>query len=207
MAEPFTGILPKGAAAVDGEMTDVVSNVLLVKAFGGFALERRRFASQVKQEMTARQRSLRYLEKVRLFHAATTALLVSGLLAWAILLWQHGTASTGSVVLVCTLGISVLAATRDLAVALVDITQHMARLAEALSTLLVPNELADHPKAVPLHRAGAGIVFQNISFHYPGRSASDQASQLTHQTRRASWSCRPFRRWKIDSASASATNV
>ena len=155
------------AAAVDGEMADVVGNVLLVKAFGGFTSERNRFAGKVGQEMGARRRSLRYLEKLRLFHALATAILVAGLLGWAIMLWQHGAASTGTVVLVCTLGVSVLAATRDLAVALVDITQHMASLAEALRTLLVPHELGDRPGAVPLARAGAEITFQDVSFHYP----------------------------------------
>ncbi len=63
------------------------------------------------------------------------------------MLWQQGAATTGDVVLVCTLGLSVLHATRDLAVALVDVTQHMARLSEALATLLVPHELRDHPSA------------------------------------------------------------
>ncbi len=52
--------------------------------------------------------------------------------------------------LVCTLGLSLLSATRDLAVALVDVTQHMARLAEALATLLSPHELGDHPQAAAL---------------------------------------------------------
>ena len=156
------------AAAVDGEITDVVGNVMLVKAFGGLAHERRRFRDKIGQEMGARRRSLLYLEKLRLFHAVTTALLVTGLLTWAILLWEHNAATTGTVVLVCTLGVSILAATRDLTVALVDVTQHMARLAEALRTLLVPHELGDHPAAVPLARAGAGISFEDVSFHYPG---------------------------------------
>ena len=124
--------------------------------------------TKIGQEMTARRRSLLYLEKLRLFHAAATAILITGMLTWAILLWQQGAATTGTVVLVCTLGVSILAATRDLAVALVDITQHMARLAEALRTLLVPHELGDHPAAVPLARGGAGIVFDDISFRYPG---------------------------------------
>src|SRR5262249_18362427 len=90
-----------------------------------------------------------------------------GLLAWAILLWQRGTATTGDVVLICTLGISILHATRDLAVALVDVTQHMARLSEALATLLIPHELRDHPEAAPLAERGTDLVFENISFHYP----------------------------------------
>ena len=79
-----------------------------------------------------------------------TIVLTVAVLAWAIVLWQRGQASAGDVVLVCTLGFTVLHATRDLAVALVDVTQHMARLAEAIGTLLQPHELREHPKAVPL---------------------------------------------------------
>src|SRR5258707_10931876 len=89
------------------------------------------------------------------------------LLAWPIVLWQNGPATAGDVVLVCTLGLSILHATRDLAVALVDVTQHMARLSEALATLLIPHELRDHPEAAPLVRQGAAIEFDNVSFAYP----------------------------------------
>ena len=71
--------------------------------------------------MTARGRSLRYLEKLRVFHAGCTALLSAGLLGWGIVLWQKGQASTGDVVLVSTMGFTILHGTRDLAVALVDI--------------------------------------------------------------------------------------
>jgi ATP-binding cassette subfamily B protein len=156
------------AAAVDGEMGDVVGNVLLVKAFGGLAHERRRFNSTVENEMWARRRSLRYLEKLRILHAFITIVLIVCLLAWAILLWQHGAATTGEVVLVCTLGLSVLQATRDLAVALVDVTQHMARLSEALETLLVAHELHDHPKAKALISSAVGIKFKDVAFAYRG---------------------------------------
>ncbi len=156
------------AAAVDGEMADVVSNMPLVRAFGGFLREHRRFDTTVDRELHARRRSLLYLEKLRIFHAVVTVLLTLGLLAWAIMLWQRGEATTGEVVLACTLSISVLSATRDLAVALVDITQHFARLAEAVATLLVPHELRDHPEAEPLIRRGASVKFEHVDFRYPG---------------------------------------
>src|SRR5258707_5365404 len=156
------------AAAVDGEMVDVVNNLPLVRAFCGLSLEHDRFDATVNREVTARGRSLRYLEKLRLTHAAITVVLTIALLAWAIVLWQRGGASTGDVVLVCTLGLSILNATRDLAVALVDVTQHVARLTEAIATLLLPHELRDHPKAEPLVKAGAAIVFDKVSFRYPG---------------------------------------
>ena len=156
------------AAAVDGEMVDVINNMPLVRAFCGLGYEHDRFDATVNRELNARGRSLRYLETLRLLHAAVTVVLTIALLAWAIVLWQRGGASTGDVVLICTLGLSILHATRDLAVALVDVTQHVARLSEATATLLVPHELRDHPQAEPLVRAGAAIVFNNVSFRYPG---------------------------------------
>src|SRR6516162_64210 len=156
------------AAAVDGEMVDVINNMPLVRAFCGLSFEHQRFDATVDRELVARGRSLRYLEKLRLTHAAVTVVLTIALLAWAITLWQRGGATTGDVVLVCTLGLSILNATRDLAVALVDVTQHVARLTEAIATLLLPHELRDHPEAEPLIKSGAAIVFNNISFRYPG---------------------------------------
>ena len=155
------------AATVDGEMVDVISNMPLVRAFGGFLREHRRFDTTVDRELRARRKSLLYLERLRIFHAAVTVLLTLGLLAWAIVLWQHGKATTGDVVLACTLAISVLSATRDLAVALVDITQHIARLTEAVATLLVPHELRDHPQAEPLVHRGASVKFEHVDFRYP----------------------------------------
>ena len=156
------------AAAVDGEMVDVISNLPLVRAFCGLSYEHDRFDATVERELDARGRSLRYLEKLRLLHAVVTILLTIALLAWVITLWQKGAATTGDVVLVCTLGISILSATRDLAVALVDVTQHQARLTEAIATLLLPHELKDHPEAEPLIKSGAAVTFNNVAFKYPG---------------------------------------
>jgi ATP-binding cassette subfamily B protein len=156
------------AAAVDGEMVDVINNMPLVRAFCALSFEHDRFDATVNRELTARGRSLRYLEKLRIMHAGITVALTIALLAWAIVLWQQGGATTGDVVLVCTLGLSILSATRDLAVALVDVTQHVARLTEAIATLLLPHELRDHPEAGPLVKSGAAIAFNNISFRYPG---------------------------------------
>jgi ATP-binding cassette subfamily B protein len=156
------------AAAVDGEMADVIGNLSLVRAFCGLPREHRRFDRTVHHEMTARQRSLLYLERLRMIHAAVTIVLTVGLLAWAIRLWQAGSISAGDVVLTCTLGLSVLHATRDLAIALVDVTQHLARLSEAIATLLLPHELRDHPEAAPLIRSGASVEIRNVAFRYAG---------------------------------------
>src|ERR1700739_270301 len=88
------------AAAVDGEMVDVINNMPLVRAFCGLNFEHERFDATVNRELTARGRSLRYLEKLRLTHAGVTVALTIALLALAILLWRGGGATSGDVGLV-----------------------------------------------------------------------------------------------------------
>ena len=158
------------AAAVDGELVDVISNMPLVRAFGATFRERERFAGRVDRELTSRRQSLRYLEKLRVFHAVATAMLTAGLLAWAIMLWQQGVATTGDVVLVSTMGFTILHGTRDLAVALVNTVQQVARLSEALSTLLVPHTLNDREGAESLPQAQGRVTFERVNFAYPDGS-------------------------------------
>lgn len=172
--KPLHHDFARKAANVDGEMVDVIGNMPLVKAFCGLTREHYRFDKTVDRELRSRRRSLIYLEKLRLGHAIVTVMLTLALVAWAITLWQRGDASAGDVVLVCTLGISVLSATRDLAVALVDVTQHMARLSEALGTLLVPHDLSDADQAAALQHEKPQVAFENVSFCYPaGRKVFD----------------------------------
>ncbi len=156
------------AALVDGEMVDVVANMGLTRAFGRVALECSRLDATIAGELTARGRSLRHLEKLRIAHALTVVVMTVALLVWALTLWQSGRATAGDVVLICTLGLSLLSATRDLAVALVDVTQHWARLGEALVTLLSPHEFTDLPDAKPLLVRGAHIAVERLAFRYPG---------------------------------------
>ncbi|MEX3611945.1 MAG: ABC transporter ATP-binding protein [Burkholderia sp.] len=157
------------AAAVDGELVDVISNMALVRAFGMTLREQKRFDQTVKAEMDARQQSLLYLEKLRLLHAVITAMLSAGLLGWTLLLWDQGKATSGDIVLVSSLGFTILHGTRDLAVALVDVTQHIARLAEAVQTILEPHDMPDRSDAVELKSHGGRVEFDRVTFAYPHR--------------------------------------
>ena len=160
------------AARVDGELLDIINNMPLVRAFGATRRERVRFSQRMEGEMSSRSRSLRYLEKLRLIHAVLTAILTGGLLVWAVLLWHSHAASVGDVVMVVTLGFMILHGTRDLAVALVETIQHVARLAEALSTLLLPHDMPDAADAGGFHGQPKGeIVFDHVSYAYPGGGA------------------------------------
>jgi ATP-binding cassette, subfamily B, bacterial len=158
------------AAAVDGELVDVIGNMSVVRAFGAMFRERQRIAGTIGVEMTARRTSLIYLERLRLIHAVITAALIASVLGWGLLLWQEGQATVGDVVLITGLSIGILHCTRDLAVALVDLTQHVARLDEAIGSLLIEHELPDRPDAQPLRPGVGQVTFDRVRFAYPGRA-------------------------------------
>jgi ATP-binding cassette subfamily B protein len=157
------------AASVDGELVDVIGNMPTVRAFVATARECLRFGGILEQEMTSRTASLRHLEKLRLLHAVATVLLSCVLLGWVLWLWTEGRATTGDVVLVGSLGFAILHGTRDLAVALVDMVQHVARLADAAQSLLVPREMEEKVGVPPLQIRDANIDFENVTFSYAGR--------------------------------------
>jgi ATP-binding cassette subfamily B protein len=97
--------------------------------------------------------------------------LITGVVAWGLMLWQHGQATVGDLVLITSLSIGILHCTRDLAVALVDLTQHVARLEEAIGSLLIDHELPDRIDAKHLVPGAGEVVFDHVGFAYPGRAA------------------------------------
>jgi ATP-binding cassette, subfamily B, bacterial len=155
------------AAGVSGELTDVIANIGLVRAFAAASRERRRLSGSIADEMSAQQESLRSLERLRLFHAACVFAVSAGVLCWAVLLWRAGRVTTGDVVLTTTLGFTVLHASRDLAMAMVDLVQHFAKLGEALQVVCLPHEMQDAPHARPLIDLGGSVSFLNVCFSYP----------------------------------------
>jgi len=155
------------AAHVSGDLADIVSNIGLVRAFGAARREQDRLSSKIQDEMQAQRASLRSLERLRLLHAVTVFIVTAGVLAWSVELWRRGKISTGDVVLTTTLGFTVLHASRDLAMALVDMVQQFAKLGEAVQILGLPHEMQDAPSARPLVVRGGTIQFTHVGFSYP----------------------------------------
>ena len=157
------------AAAVDGELVDVIGNFGVVRAFGATFREQSRIGATMDREMAVRRRSLYYMEHLRLIHAVLTALMTAGVVGYSIVLWEAGMATVGDIVLLTSLAFTILHGTRDLAVSLVDLTQYVARLDEAISTLLIPHELPDRTNAPDLIAGPGAVTFEAVTFSYPGR--------------------------------------
>ena len=102
------------------------------------------------------------------------------MVAWGILLWQQGQATVGDIVLITALSFTILHSTRDLAVALVDLTQHVARLEEAIGALLIAARTAGPAGCDAAACRGAGqVTFEHVRFAYPGRAPVLREFDLT----------------------------
>jgi ATP-binding cassette subfamily B protein len=155
------------AAAVNGYLSDVVSNIGLVRTFGAGPREYAKLSEEIEHEMSAQRASLRALERLRLLHALAVLTITAGVLAWSVMLWRTGRVTTGDVVLTTTLCFTVLHASRDLAMALVDLVQQLAKLGEAVQELGLPHEMPDEPDAKPLLNLGGSAALVNVCFSYP----------------------------------------
>jgi len=155
------------AAAVTGDLTDIVSNISVVRAFGAAHREQERLSGKIRDELSAQRQSLFALERLRLFHAVSVFVVTAGVLVWSIALWRARQITTGDVVLATTLGFTVLHASRDLAMALVDLTQHFAKLNEAIQVLGLAHEMPDASDAKPLIRLGGSVTLADVGFSYP----------------------------------------
>ena len=155
------------AAAVTGDLADVVGNIGLVRAFAAVHGERERLSRRIGHEMSAQSDSLRALERIRLFHAVCVFFVTAAVVVWSVLLWRAGRITTGDVVLATTLGFTVLHASRDLAMAMVDLLLDAARLREAVRSLGAPHEMADAPFTRQLIPLGGSVSFLDVCFSYP----------------------------------------
>lgn len=155
------------AARVTGDLTDIVSNMGLVHSFGAIGREKQRVGREIRREMKAQRASLFSLERLRLFHAVTVFAVIAAVLYASVYLWHMGSLTTGDVVMIVTLGFTVLHASRDFAMALVNTVQQFAKLGEAVQVLGLPHEMTDEDDAQPVKVDGGGIRFDRISFAYP----------------------------------------
>jgi ATP-binding cassette, subfamily B, bacterial len=157
------------AAEVGGELVDVLSNIWVVKAFSARARERARFEQFLKVEQDAHRDSLMYVERMRVMHDVGLWLMAGGMLAWTLHLWSEGRVTPGDVILTLAMAFRILHGSRDLAFALVNTSQFIARIADSIQVIGENHRVVDEPGARPLIHLGGSIEFEEVDFSYLAR--------------------------------------
>jgi ATP-binding cassette subfamily B protein len=165
-ARPLQQAFAEQGSRVNGELVDVVSNIFTVMAFSAREREYERLRKAFGFEAAAHRRSWLYLEKARAVHDLCMWLMAGAMLIWAVEAWRAGLNMAGDVVLISAMTFRILHGSRELALSLVDASQHFGVIADMLDTVAVPHEVADRPDA-PAFRPGPGaIALHDVSFGY-----------------------------------------
>ena len=143
------------AAETAGSLADVLSNIGLVRAHGPMARERDRLRDHLAAERRAHLRSWMFLERLRGGHDVAFWLVTAGLLAAAVLAWDAGAITTGSVVITMTLSLRVLSGARELALSALGLAQQLGAVAEAEAALRLRPDPAAAPAVSPAPRPRA----------------------------------------------------
>jgi ATP-binding cassette subfamily B protein len=167
-ARPLQQAFAEQASQVGGELVDVVSNIFTVMAFSARAREYERLRQAFGLEARAQRRSWLFLEKARAFHDVCMWLMAGAMLIWAAEAWRAGAIEAGDVVLISALTFRILHGSRELALSLVDASQHFGVIAEMLHVVAVPHEVADRPDAPPFEPGPGAIAFHDVCFAYDG---------------------------------------
>jgi ATP-binding cassette subfamily B protein len=154
------------AASVAGEIIDVVANHATVRMFGGAGRETSRLAEAIGGEAAAQRNALQHIERLRLAHAAAVWAVSGVTLAWGVWLWQQGRSSAGDVVVCGSVTLALLQASRDFAVALVEMSHHWSRVGEAIETLMVAHDMPDGAELPPLLPERGAITLEAVSFQH-----------------------------------------
>ena len=154
------------AGQTGGEMVDVLTNIWSIKAFAAGARERARLRYTLDGEAKSQRVSWMFTEKARVIHDVMLWMMAGSMLVWALTLWKSGSISAGDVVVISTLVFRILHGSRDLAVALVEIEQHVNYLGQTLRVVGVPHEVVDVDDAAPFRRGGGAVRFEGVTFGY-----------------------------------------
>jgi len=167
------------AATVAGDLVDTITNMWTVKAFSARRREWERLRTGFEAEAVAQRRSWMYLEIARLLHDLALWIMAAGILTWAVTLWSRGHASPGDVVVVASLTLRILHSSKDMALSLVDVAQHVGFIEETLAVVAKPRTVADQPGAPALVCSAGRVELRNVSFGYgSGRRALENVSLI-----------------------------
>ncbi len=149
-----------------GEVTDSLSNILLIKIFG-----------QEKNEIDKLQHDLQHVNRAattavkneEMFRALqlvtlTTFQICSSFLA--LYLWKLQKIGVADVVLILMLSVNILSYFTRLLYEMINIRTSLGQLTDALTFLRVPHEIVDIPDASALLVKKGKIEFKNITFGY-----------------------------------------
>jgi len=151
---------------VAGNLIDVISNMWAVKVFSARAREANRLHAQFADEAVAQRTSWMYTERTRTLYDLAVWAAASAMTFWAVKAWDRHTITPGDVVIITALTFRVLHGSRDVALALVDVSLQYGYVDDTLRAIGQTHGLVDPPFAAANVDGPGRVVFRDVTFGY-----------------------------------------
>lgn len=158
-------------ALVNGWITDILSNLSLVRLFDRLNFEQKRLRPILGQEYLTRCLSTKAWFNQHLLIGLTITLLSFALLVLTVWLWSRNELSLAEMIFVLTSVISGLTWMNDLHIFLQDIQAGCSEVEKMLEPFARPWDIVDAENAKKLRIRQGGIEFRNVEFAYNGKKA------------------------------------
>lgn len=169
-ADAYEHLHGEARSTLLGKIVDSFTNNFAVNLFYRFVHEKNIALSYQKVEQETNETSRLYVVKMMWFLSLFYFVFVClGIFGSLIYLWLHNHITTGQVVQVFTMMLSLSTILWAVGLELPILFQSFGILKQAYALMLDPQDIADQPGAEELNVSSGEILFDNVSFHYGKR--------------------------------------
>ena len=161
-------------SAITGRIVDSYTNIQSVKLFAHTRTEEAYAGEAIEHARRTFMDQMRVITLMDLGLTLLNGLLIVAVVELALLLWQSGHATIGTVAAASALTLRLNAMTGWIMWSLSSLFQNVGVIREGLETIGQPIDLADGPGAGALHVRRGEIVLDHVSHHY-GRGSGGLA--------------------------------
>ena len=164
---------------INGRIVDSYTNIQSVKLFAHHQSEEIYAQAAIEAARKTFARQMRLITLMELGLTAINGFLILSVIGWAILLWQQGVTSVGTVAAASALTLRLNAMTGWIMWSLSSLFQQLGVIAEGMQTIAQPTRLTDKPDAPDLVISDCEIKLSKVSHHYGKGSGGLDRISLT----------------------------
>ncbi|MCB1368727.1 MAG: ABC transporter ATP-binding protein [Rhodobacteraceae bacterium] len=151
---------------INGRIVDSYSNIQSVKLFAHAGTEETYAREAIESARVTFANQMRLITLMELGLTLINGFLIVAVIGWAIVMWQQGISTIGTVAAASALTLRLNAMTGWIMWALSSLFQQLGVVAEGMETIAQPIALADAPDAGKLAVRDCRISVKGVSHHY-----------------------------------------
>ncbi len=151
---------------INGRIVDSYTNIQSVKLFAHHSTEENYALEAIENARQKFSKQMRLITIMELGLSTINGFLIVAVLGWAIVLWQQGVTTLGTIAAASALTLRLSAMTGWIMWSLSSLFQHLGVVAEGMETIAQPIDLLDAKDAPELLVGKGTITIRDLSHHY-----------------------------------------